>query len=63
MEYFINPGIARITVIEVPIIEDLLYKLFLTLEQGVQRYVADFSKITRNVDYKKIGALLLDDAA
>ena len=25
MEYFINPGIARITVIEVPIIEDSLY--------------------------------------
>ena len=25
MEYFINPGIVRITVIEVPIIEDTLY--------------------------------------
>ena len=25
MEFFINPGIARIAIIEVPIIEDLLY--------------------------------------
>ncbi len=36
LEFLINPGIARITVIKVPIIKDLLYKFVIFFEKQCQ---------------------------